>query len=348
MRKIVYFMLIMLLTVVCIPVHAKGSFYADQNLKLNKEYDSTIFAAGNNVKVTGKVDGISFIAGNDVVIENERDYLFAAGNTVNIKNVTTKDAFIAGSSIDIDNSTIRDLYATAEEINITSEITGKAYLAGSTVTINSTIQGDVKIDAENIKLGENAVIDGTLRYPENVKIDKDKTAKINKEKPYKVESESKSEVAKELFTNFITSVLSMILIGLVLLALNKNVFKKFEKYEKTSKSIITTTLFGLLSIIIVPIATIILLISTIGIGLGIISFLIFGIMFYLSAIPTSYIIGNWIIKDKIESKYLVLIISILVLYVLRLIPVIGSLVTLFSLCFGLGVYINLIKKNVSK
>ena len=60
MKKIVYLLLIMVLTVVCIPVNAKSNFYADQNLKLDKEYTSTIFAAGNNVEVTGKNNGISF------------------------------------------------------------------------------------------------------------------------------------------------------------------------------------------------------------------------------------------------------------------------------------------------
>lgn len=343
MKKSLYLLLIMILTLVCIPVHAKDNFYADQNLKLNKEYNSTIFAAGNNVKATGKVNGISFIAGNDVTIENERDYLFAAGNNVKVKNVTTKDAFVAGSNITIENSTIRDLYAAAEIINIDSQIDGKAYLGASEITINSAIKGDVKVSAETIKLGENAKIEGTLRYPENAKLRKSKKAVVAKEKTYKVETESKKEEVKELFVEFITSVLSMILIGLVLLLLNPNLFKKFEKIEKNSSTIIKTILLGLISLFIMPFASVILIISTIGLGLGIISMLIYGIMFYLSAIPTAYFFGKWIFNKKIENKYLLLSVSVLALYAIRLIPVIGGLVTLGSLCFGLGVYINLIK-----
>ena len=75
--------------------------------------------------------------------------------------------------------------------------------------------------------------------------------------------------------------------------------------------------------------------------------LLYGIMFYLSVIPTAYYIGNWIAKDKVENKYLLFAISVLVIYVLRLIPIIGGLVTFISLCFGLGMYAKLIKENTS-
>ena len=220
MKKIFYLLLIMVLTVICIPVNAKDNFYAGQDLKLNKEYDSTVFAAGNNVKVTGKVDGISFIAGNDVSVENERDYLFVGGNIINVKKVTTKDAFLAGSNINVEESKIRDLYAAGERININSEITGKAYVGGNEVTINSTIKGDANISAEVIILGEKANIEGTLKYPEDAKISKEKDTKIAKEKTYKVKSASTKEKAMEMFIDFLSTVSSMILIGLLLLSLN--------------------------------------------------------------------------------------------------------------------------------
>ena len=347
MKKVVYLLLIMVLTLVCIPVHAKDNFYADQNLKLDKEYTSTIFAAGNNVSVTGKVDGISFVAGNDVTVKNDRDYLFAGGNKVIIEEVNTKDAFIAGSIIEINNSTIRDLYAAGEEINLSSEVTGNAYLGGTTVIINSTIKGDVKVSADNIQLGENAVIEGTLKYPEGVKLDKKEGATIGKEKTYKEKTKSKTETAKDMFIEFIVLVLSMILIGIILLAVNKKAFKSIEKFDQKVSFMAKTTLLGFAALVLVPIAALILITSTIGIGLSVICLLLYGIMFYLSVIPTAYYLGNWILKDKIENKYLLLTISILVIYVLRLIPFVGGIVTLISLCFGLGVYVKLIKENIS-
>lgn len=347
MKKIAYLLLILVLTVICIPVNAKDNFYANQELNLNKEYDSTVFAAGNNVKATGRVDGISFIAGNNISVENERDYLFAAGNVINIKNVTTKDAFVAGSNITIEDSIIRDLYAAGEKITIDSDIDGKAYVGGEEVTINSTIKGDIKVSAERIILGEKANIEGTLKYPEDAKISKEKDTKIAKEKTYKVKSASTKEKAMEMFIDFLSTVSSMILIGLLLLSLNRKVFDKIEKVEKTAASVFKMTLLGFAVLVLVPILSVILISSTIGIGLGVICLLMYGIMFYLSVLPTAYFLGNWIAQDKMDNKYLLFTISILAIYVLRLIPIIGGLVTIISLCFGLGVYAKLIKENSS-
>ena len=346
MKKLFYLFLIIVMTVFIIPVKAKDNFYADQDLKLNKEYDSTVFAAGNNVKATGKVDGISFIAGNNVSVENERDYLFVAGNVINIKNVTTKDAFIAGSNITIEDSSIRDLYIAAEQIKIDSNIDGKAYIGGNVVTIDSTIKGDVKVSAEEIYLGEKANIEGKLIYPENCKLKKDSEAKVSKEKKYKENDKSQKENAKAMFIDFIVTILSMILIGVILLSINKKMFDDISKLDKNASSIAKKCLLGFAFLILVPIASIILIASTIGIGLGIICILLYGIMIYVSIIPTAYFIGNWIAKDKIDNKYLLLTISLLIIYVLRLIPIIGGIVTFLSLCFGLGVYTYYIKEKI--
>ena len=336
MRKKIFLLLILLISVVTLPVNAKSNFYAGESIKLNKEYDSTVFAAANKIESTGNIDGISFLAGNQITVKNNKDYLFIAGNNIKLDNVNTKDAFIAGADIEITSSQIRDLYVTGEDINVESDISGTAYIAGEDVTINSTIKGNVTVAAETIKIGNNTNIEGTLKYSDEAK-----------EKTYKIKVKEKKDIAVGLFMDFVISTLSMILIGIILLALNNKVFKKIDKIDKNASSIATTTLIGFAFLVLVPIASLILLVSTIGLGLGVICILLYGIMIYLSAIPTSYFFGNWILKDKIENKYLLLSLSILVLYVIRLIPLVGGIVTFISLCFGLGVYIKLIKDNIT-
>jgi len=348
MKKRLYLLFIVLLTAVCIPVHAKDNFYADDNISLKKDITSSSFVAGNNVEVTGKNDGISFVAGNNITVKNDRDYLFAAGNTINIDSVTTKDAFVAGSNITIDSSSIRDLYVAGQKIVLNSEVSGNAYIGGEEVEINSTIKGNIKIAAETITLGENAKIEGTLLYPKESKLTKTDNSIVTKEKTYKTEKTKKEDIIKDEIFSFVSSLASMILIGLLLLALNPKVFDKFTKPKKEISEILKISLIGFCSLIIVPIVGFILLLSTIGMGLSIICILLYGIMFYLSAIPTAYFLGNWLLKDKVKNNYLLLLISLSTLYILRIIPFVGGLVTFISLIFGLGIYINLIIDNTKK
>ena len=337
MKKRVFFILVLLMTIAYLPVYAKDNFYADSNISLKNDITSTSFVAGNNVEVTGKNNGISFIAGNNINVKNERDYLFAAGNTINIDNVSTKDAFIAGSFIQIDNSTIRDLYAAGERIKINSEITGNAYLGGETVEINSTIKGNVKISAETIIIGSNANIEGKLVYPKESNINKSESAKIAKESKYKTETTDKKDSPIDFIIEIIKSMVSMIFIAVILMALNPKAFNKFIKVDTKVSEIAKISLIGFG-----------ILLSTIGVGLSIICLLIYGIIFYLSAIPTSYFFGNWILKKQTDNKYLILIISLVALYILRAIPFVGALVTFISLIFGMGMYTKLLIDSTKK
>ena len=348
MKKRVFFILVLLMTIAYLPVYAKDNFYADSNISLKNDITSTSFVAGNNVEVTGKNNGISFIAGNNINVKNERDYLFAAGNTINIDNVSTKDAFIAGSFIQIDNSTIRDLYAAGERIKINSEITGNAYLGGETVEINSTIKGNVKISAETIIIGSNANIEGKLVYPKESNINKSESAKIAKESKYKTETTDKKDSPIDFIIEIIKSMVSMIFIAVILMALNPKAFNKFIKVDTEVSEIAKISLIGFGILILVPIIGIILLLSTIGVGLSIICLLIYGMIFYLSAIPTSYFFGNWILKKQTDNKYLILIISLVALYILRAIPFVGALVTFISLIFGMGMYTKLLIDSTKK
>ena len=348
MKKNIFLVFIILMTLVYIPVHAKDNFYADNNISLKNDITSTSFVAGNNVEVTGINNGISFVAGNNVNIKNERDYLFAAGNTINIDNVTTKDAFVAGSFITIDNSKVRDLYAAGENVKINSEITGNAYLGGETVEINSTIKGNVKISAEKIIIGSNANIEGNLLYPKESTIKKSKSAIIAKEARYKAEKVAKKYSHTTFIIEIIKSMVSMIFIAVILMALNPKLFNKFIKVDQKISEIAKMSLIGFGILILVPIVGLILLLSTIGVGLSVVCLLIYGIMIYLSAIPTAYFFGNWILKNQIDNKYLILIISLAVLYVLRAIPFVGALITFISLIFGFGMYIKLLIDNTKK
>ncbi|MBQ3297676.1 MAG: hypothetical protein IJG97_02600 [Bacilli bacterium] len=347
MKKKVGLLLVLMIALLIVPVGAKSSnnFIADNSIKLADSIEATTFAAGNTVSIASNIDGALFVAGNDVTLNSSQDLLFAAGNMILIEGVNTKDAFVAGSSIDVKPSIIRDLYATAQTINIDSEISRNAYLGGETVVINSKINGDAQIDAETIKIGKNAAITGTLNYPENAKITITNGAVINKTKTYKNNISTEKTMASKLLDR-LYAFLGMLLIGLILMALNKKVFTKIEKINKDLSTFAKNLGIGFVFLVIVPVAAIIAMCTVIGVPLAIISLLIYGIMIYLSVIPTAYYLGNIILKDYIKNKYVLFIVSLLIIYVLKMIPGLGGLVTFISLCFGLGVYTELLKSNI--
>lgn len=349
MRKRI-FILFILFSALVLPVHAKtDNFFAGESVTLDKEVGATSFAAGNNVTASSKIDGASFVAGNNLSLASEQDYLFAAGNNINLEHATAKDIFLAGNQINVQSSTIRDLYAAGTAIRIDSDISRNAYLGAESVTINSRINGDVEISADSITIGEGAEITGTLNYPDNAKINISDSAKIANKTTYHVDlNEAKEKTITSKVLDKLYSYLAMLLIGLILIALNQKVFKQIEKIKKDFKTIVKEFAFGFMFLVAVPVASIIVLCTVIGLPLSIISLMLYGILIYLSVIPTAYYFGNLIFKDKINNKYLVFALTLLIIYALKLIPVIGGLVSFISLCFGLGVYTELFKKQISE
>ena len=351
MKKRIYLLSILLLTLfIPFGVNAKHEgLFSGNDVVVDEEVGSTAFSAGNNVSTTSRVDGANFVAGNNVTVSSSQDMLFAAGNNVILEKVETKDAFVAGSQITVKSSIIRDLYAAAGNIKLDSDISRNAYLGGESVIINSKIGGNVDVDASTITIGNNAEITGTLNYPKNATINIAETAKIGEKTTYKtVEKTKKENELAGTILEKVYSYLAMLLIGIVLMLLNKKTFKQIDKIKKDFKVALKTTGIGFVSLVVVPIAAIIIITTIIGVPLGIISLIVYGLLIYLSVIPTAYYLGNIVLKDKIDNKYVVFALSLLVIYILKVIPVIGGLVGFISLLLGLGIYTELIKNKITE
>ena len=352
MKKKISILLIILLSVISIPVFAEENdqFFADDEVTIEKNVSRTSFAAGNFIRVSSEIDGINFAAGNNITVSSKQDYMFIAGNSINIENATAKDAFIAGSMVNIQSSTIRDLYVAGATVRIDSDLSGKAYIAADSVTINSKIEGDVEVAADKIRIGKEAVINGTLKYPKDADLNISETATVNSKKSYKSMEYVKFTITKEaaLKAKIIANLyafFAMLIIGFIFLSISKKFFGRVADLDKTAGTIAKQCLTGLVFLIVLPISAIIIMLTLVGIPLSIVSLLLYGILIYLSVLPTAYYLGKFAFKDKIKNDYLLLLVSLLIIYVLKMIPVIGTIVGLISLLFGLGAYFNLLIRN---
>ena len=347
-NKIIYLITI-LLVLLTIPVaYAKqnNNLYVDENVEIKEEIKKSLFTAGNNIVLKSGIDGLNFTAGNNINISSTQDYLFTAGNNINIEKATSKDMFIAGNTINISNSSIRDLYVAGSTIRIDSPVEGTIYAGGDNITLNSTVEEDVYLEASNIRIGKETVIKGTLYYPEDAEISIAESASIAKQIKSSVEDVSTKITPIDIIRENFYSYLSILLIGLLLLRFSEKLFKILEKKEKSFNEVIKTMGIGFLFLIGLPIISLCLLLTVIGVSISIISLILYVILIYLSVIPSAYYFGNMLFKDKIDNKYLLLGISLFIVYILRIVPIIGGVVSFISLLFGLGYYTELVKNNI--
>lgn len=338
--------LLVLIMFMAMPVFALSGdlFRADDSVNVTEEMNGSSFFAGNSVDVDSKINGILFAAGNSVTTAGESDYAFIAGNNIVLNDQKFKDGFIAGSTISIDNVTIeRDAYVVGSTVKLNGTIGRNIYIGSGKVNIKGTINGDATIYAEEIIIEDGATINGTLKYPEDADLTVSESATIGKtikEKANSLDFSSKKASFINKLTSNLLSLLNVLLIGLVLMLIMPNVFKKIAEFDE--KKIISSLGFGFITLIAAPLAAIILMTTLVGMSTGLILLAVYVISIYLSTVFASYYISNLIFKNKINNKFLIYLLGAVIVFVLKLIPFISILTSICILFIGLGLIVNLI------
>lgn len=341
--------LLVLVMFIAMPVFALSQdlFRSDDIVNIKDPIDGTSFIAGNSVDIDTTVNGILFAAGNNVTTAGKSDYAFIAGNIVKLQNESFKDGYAAGSSVELKNVTVeRDLYLCGQQVIFDGVVGRNMFAAGSTITINGRINGNLTVYGDNITIGDNAVITGTLKYDEESKVTISDNATIGSktiEKTKKIDvSVSKPTIVSKIKSNFF-SLANILVIGLLMMLLFPKLFENIKEMDE--KTILSNLGFGFLSLISIPIACIFAMITLVGMSAGIIILDLYIVFIYLSTVFTSYYLSNILLSKNINNKYLLFLIGVLAFFILKLIPFIGTIISICSLFIGLGIVVRLIFKR---
>ena len=308
-----------------------------------------IMEANDEIYTTGKAEDLILLAGGTINSFATGKYAFVAGEKISISNVIEKDAFIAGNKIIINGYIGRDIYFAASEIVINGEIGRNAYLFAGKVIIGkeSIINGDLYIAASKIEIEDGATINGTVTYGSNSSViipNSIKTNIIQENENVKISTKnSMLSVIKDflfwLFCNIILFIITMLLAP--------GLFERISNAIKNKGGIIYASSlgFGLLLLILIPILSLIAIITIIGMLLGFTASFMYITILAFSTVLTGYLIGSTIFKNSKINKYLVGIIGILIVQVLRIIPLIGGFISFIAILLAFGIVVQIMKKE---
>ena len=322
---------------------------ADLLLEQEEIKNSNQYEAGETVVAEGKYDGISFVAGREVDVKSNSIFGALAGMNVRFSGVTTKDLFIAGTTLEINGHVQRDLYAGASEVKISGTVEGNIYVAAEKLTIleDAKINGNIKFYGTYLE-NKSTNIEGKITYYEGTTISGIDNIETEVLKQNKIEVSIKDQIVVICY-----SLLRSLFAFMIIAFLFPKVLKKM-KTTYTYNNItdyLSTSGYGLISLIIIPIISILLLISNIGISVGLILGVLYMIMIYISTIASGYIVGN-IISTKLIKKetndFILGLIGIVSVTILSYIPLLGTLVRILTLFFGLGVIVKMLTNRENR
>lgn len=209
---------------------------------------------------------------------------------------------------------------------------------GNVVTINGIVTNNVKVNCTKLIIGEKAKVIGNFKVKseEDMEVLGDfNTNNITFEKINYDKNETRLLGKINILGKFARIITAIILAVLITLLCNKYNNKAVERFEYRPWM---PFIIGFATLVILPMAAILLCITIVGIPISIISFIIYGLLIYLAPIFTSVILGKVVLKNM--NPYLSAIIFTLIVKMLLFTPYIGGVIIFACILLSLGIFIQ--------
>ena len=333
---------------------------AGEYVSVSGQIDDDLYLAGGQVDLYATVDGDVVVAGGQLNLEGDvRADIIAAGGDVLLRGRVLDDARIAGGNVRVLAKIGDDLVAAGGRLQLgaSTEIGGSAWISAGDVFVdgkiaqelrvnagrvilNGTVGGNVEISAEYIEISSSAVILGNLNYSSPHPATIAKGARIEGEVNYTpVEVPMASIVAGIVFASFVI-LLCLVITGVVLYLVFPGVA---DRCSATIRSAPWSSLgYGLAVFAGVPVVIIFLLTTGVGVLLALLL-----LAAYLVMLLSGYLAGAFFVADaglrklkKAEAgkkiRVFALALSIVVLFIINIIPLFGTLLNWLVLLAGIG------------
>ncbi|MFA6307026.1 MAG: polymer-forming cytoskeletal protein [Patescibacteria group bacterium] len=332
----------------------EGNLYAaGANVTIEGKVTGDVFCAGQAINISGEVAGDVICAGQSISVSgNVGGSLRAVGNSINLSGKVSRNVMAFGASIlssasssvgwdmmtfgafgQIAGNVGRDLYGGLGQASLSGQI-------GKNVNLNFG-QQNKKSDKPALILTGTAVIGGDVKYTSNQEATIENGAVVKGEVIHnfpKITAKKSGANGIGWWWGKIISLFSALVLGLVLISFWREQIIKIT--DLMLKKVGPSLGWGVLALLLTPIAAIILLITIIGIPLSLILMALWLIAMYVSKILAGILIGrsflsNYWLKQK-DSLILAMIIGIIIAYLIFALPIIGSFVALLAVLWGLG------------
>lgn len=316
-----------------------------------------VVAAGGRVNVLGNVGGSIFAAGGTVEVSGSvANSVRAAGGTLTISGTIGGDLLVGGGQVIVlPDAVIKgDLILGGGNVDIEGKILGNIKSQARRLTINNEVRGTTDLNVENLFLGPKAVLAQGLTYHSYTEAKIDPAAKINgplnfdKKTTPSVNASAGWGIGALLGAFFFYKLLSLIAIGLI--------FVYF--FKKSSGAIVHESMAswknlwrGFAFLILTPVLAVLLMATILGIPLGILAFLVYGLVIIISSVFASVAAGAWLQKwiwkmDKFDWKTVLL--GVVALMVVGWIPIVGWIASLLLFLSVLGSSVHYFREVFAK
>lgn len=306
-----------------------------------------LVAGGGTVIISGAVVKDLAVGGGSVtVISNVGDDVRIGGGNILLNGKVGGDVVAAGGSVLISGTGVGgDVMWTGGMLSVMAPVGGNMQLSGGEVTINAHIKGNVLFTGAKLTLGKDAVIEGSLTYSAQSEATMEAGAVVKGATSFEPlkSSPAKDRSAKGLIAFVSLFFLVKFLAALALALVFGLVFKRYALtvVRGALEQPLAEMGRGIVVLIVLPVASVIALVTLIGIPFGILGLLAFIILLIVASSFAAIIAGSlahkWMFKP---ADYLVnwktILLGVAVVTLLGFIPFVGGLAKFLLFIVALG------------
>ena len=324
-------------------------YLIDQDIVIDKFVNGNAYIMGNTVKIAGAINGNLFVLAKSLTVEKGaviNGSIFACAETIDFNGDVYDMYAVAADKLNmsIDSYVGRDLRISSRDIILKSQIDRNAYVFSSE-KLDLGSGEDIPLILGNLDYSAKSEI----QVPENVFPYKE-TSKVTFT-PI-VQSEEKNTVSSvsDIIWSFAISAVTAVVVALVVKFFFHTIDKKISEFNLTPSNIFKCFGIGLLILFCFLPVFLILLISGIGVKLGLLLLLII-ISLCMVCGPLCIIFITNILKEKLNVEsgfvyYLLIVLVSLILHAISLIPILGGLFSVFIISTTIGLFFKNSPKKI--
>lgn len=307
----------------------------------------SLIAAAGNVRVSGTVERDVMVTGGTVTITGPvKGSVRLAGGTLTLTGSVEEDVVAAGGTIDLSpEATVgRDLVVGGGTVTVAGRV-GRDLTAGvGTLDLRGRVERNVRAEVDTLRLASGALVGGNLTYASNNAAQIDSGATVTgtvTHSPATIgEEPTAAQRAADVFVGWLRLLVGLFALGLVLVL----PFGEFSRRasDAIGRAPLPSLGLGLALLVGVPIVALIGFIVGLIVGgwpLSLAALALLAIAAAIGYVLAALFVGRSgfrLVRRREIHLVLALLVGLVVLTAVGLIPIVGGIIDLAAVVFGLG------------
>lgn len=317
--------------------------------EITADVDGDISLAAASATLDSTVGGsVHVLAGTATIRGEIGGTLYVIGGITKLDGTVEGNVVVTGGRLELqDNASIGgDLTVFTAQARVDGDVAGKLYGATLLYEQNGAVSGNVELQSDRIELGETATIGDDFNYQSQTDADIHVNAQIGgtTERTNSSPWNGVGDGALAPFGQMLRLVWSLVA-GAVLIAIAPRVFYRAADH---AANVAASGIWGTLGLVLIPIFTLLALVSVFLVPVGIIMLVLMPIALYLSQVVVGITIGRSVLPRKWRDGsrgflLFALVLGSIVIGLLRMAPVpfLNVIVVVLVTVWGFGAILML-------